>query len=499
MTKKIKQFKDSFNEEKARVRLYKSGKNWIKAGIKEIQLLRVMGLPFNGQKITDKEDVNANNNSNNMKKNISKASAVIGGAFTFNMLNDHQAFAASETPVTSEISSNSTTVGDQTSTKESRDSAASTERKDSAASTESKDSAASTESKDSAASTESKDSAASTESKDSAASTDFGSTVATNDSNSSSNSTSAINLRTFSRLATTTFAAAAATSTTNTYTGAGTDTNYNIPIYYKLTTVNNGTSMTFTYTVTYDNPATTTVERPTALSNSYAIYNTGTTNQTMFTLGSAYGTPSTATSYITDSTGAQVSNPRANTTNINKQGSGYTWANGYQMNGAQAKQGYGLTTTWTVPINSSGDTSFTFNPYSTSVTGGTNFFNGQKVTVTDPTSASTSTANSQSASTSTANSQSASTSTANSQSASTSTANSQSASTSTANSQSASDSTSVSASDSASTSASDSTSASASDSASVSASDSASVSASDSTSVSASDSASTSASDSASV
>ncbi|MDU1607131.1 MAG: KxYKxGKxW signal peptide domain-containing protein, partial [Staphylococcus epidermidis] len=410
MTKKIKQFKDSFNEEKARVRLYKSGKNWIKAGIKEIQLLRVMGLPFNGQKITDKEDVNANNNSNNMKKNISKASAVIGGAFTFNMLNDHQAFAASETPVTSEISSNSTTVGDQTSTKESRDSAASTE---------SKDSAASTESKDSAASTESKDSAASTESKDSAASTDFGSTVATNDSNSSSNSTSAINLRTFSRLATTTFAAAAATSTTNTYTGAGTDTNYNIPIYYKLTTVNNGTSMTFTYTVTYDNPATTTVERPTALSNSYAIYNTGTTNQTMFTLGSAYGTPSTATSYITDSTGAQVSNPRANTTNINKQGSGYTWANGYQMNGAQAKQGYGLTTTWTVPINSSGDTSFTFNPYSTSVTGGTNFFNGQKVTVTDPTSASTSTANSQSASTSTANSQSASTSTANSQSAST--------------------------------------------------------------------------------
>ena len=66
-------------------------------------------------------------------KNISKASAVIGGAFTFNMLNDHQAFAASETPVTSEISSNSTTVGDQTSTKESRDSAASTESKDSAA------------------------------------------------------------------------------------------------------------------------------------------------------------------------------------------------------------------------------------------------------------------------------------------------------------------------------------------------------------------------------
>ena len=43
-----------------------------------------------------------------------------------------------------------------------------------------------------------------------------------------------------------------------------------------------------------------------------------------------------------------------------KQGNGYTWANGYQMNGYQAKQGYGLTTTDS-SINSGGDTSFTFN------------------------------------------------------------------------------------------------------------------------------------------
>ncbi|MGJ8370319.1 KxYKxGKxW signal peptide domain-containing protein, partial [Staphylococcus capitis] len=376
MSNKNQKLNESFAEEKARVRLYKSGKNWVKAGIREIQLMRVMGLPFAGQKVSIGEELNSQKSK--FKKNALKTSALVGGAFTFNMLNNHEVFAASETPVTSEISSNSTTVGDQTST---------------------------------------------TESKDSTASTELGSSIVQSSDNSTSTSTTP--LRTFSRMAVTTFAAAAATSTTNTYTGAGTDTNYNIPIYYKLTTVNNGTSMTFTYTVTYDNPATTTVEKPTALSNSYAIYNTGTTYQPMFTLGSAYGTPSTATSYITDSTGAQVSNPRANTTNINKQGSGYTWANGYQMNGSQAKQGYGLTTTWTVPINSSGDTSFTFNPYSTSVTGGTNFFNGQKVTVTDPTSASTSTANSQSASTSTANSQSASTSTANSQSASTSTANSQ--------------------------------------------------------------------------
>lgn len=55
---------------------------------------------------------------------------------------------------------------------------------------------------------------------------------------------------------------------------------------------------------------TTTVEKPTTLSNSYAIYNTGASYQTMFTLGNGYGTPSSATNYITDSTGAKISNPK---------------------------------------------------------------------------------------------------------------------------------------------------------------------------------------------
>ena len=68
----------------------------------------------------------------------------------------------------------------------------------------------------------------------------------------------------------------------------------------------------------------------------------------------------------------QISNPKENTTPMVKQGNGYTWANGYQLTGYQVKQGYGLTTTWTVP-NSGGDTSFTFDPYSTSDTGGTDF------------------------------------------------------------------------------------------------------------------------------
>ncbi|WP_201454196.1 KxYKxGKxW signal peptide domain-containing protein, partial [Streptococcus pneumoniae] len=187
MSNKNKKLNESFSEEKARVRLYKSGKNWVKAGIREIQLMRVMGLPFASQKVSIGEEFNSQKSK--FKKNALKTSALVGGAFTFNMLNNHEAFAASETPVTSEISSNSTTIGDQTSTTESKDSAASTESKDSAASTESKDSAASTESKDSAASTESKDSAASTESKDSAASTKSKDSAASTESKDSAAST----------------------------------------------------------------------------------------------------------------------------------------------------------------------------------------------------------------------------------------------------------------------------------------------------------------------
>ena len=49
-------------------------------------------------------------------KSAAKTTALVGGAFTFNMLNNHQAFAASETPITSEISSNSETVANQNST-----------------------------------------------------------------------------------------------------------------------------------------------------------------------------------------------------------------------------------------------------------------------------------------------------------------------------------------------------------------------------------------------
>ena len=166
-----------------------------------------------------------------------------------------------------------------------------------------------------------------------------------------------------------------ATGETKAYTGTGTDPNYNIPIYYKLTVTNDGSKLTFVYTITYDNPATSTVEIPSKLSNSYAIYNSGTSRQTMLTLGSGLGTPSGVKNYITDSKGNLVTT--YNTSDITTQGSGYTWGNGGQMNGYQAKQGYGLTSSWTVPIKSTGDLSFTFNPYSgrTDDTSFTNYFN----------------------------------------------------------------------------------------------------------------------------
>ena len=170
-----------------------------------------------------------------------------------------------------------------------------------------------------------------------------------------------------------------ATGESKLHVGSGVDTNYKIPIYYKLRAVNDGTTVTFTYTVTYDNPETSTVEKPAALSPGYSIYNAGTSTQEMFTLGKGFGTPSNVTSYITDSQGNQITNPKANTTPIVKQGDGFTWANGIQMNGYQAKQGYWLTSTWTVPVTGA-DTSFTFSPYAGKTDNiYTNFFNGSKV------------------------------------------------------------------------------------------------------------------------
>ncbi|MCO4325630.1 KxYKxGKxW signal peptide domain-containing protein [Staphylococcus agnetis] len=114
MTRKLREFKRSFGQEKARVKLYKSGKNWVKAGIKEIQLLRLMGLPFLTEKV-EKDVEGPQNIGGFIKRNALKTTALTGGMFTVNMLHDQNVFAASEAPVTSELTTQSQTVGDQTS------------------------------------------------------------------------------------------------------------------------------------------------------------------------------------------------------------------------------------------------------------------------------------------------------------------------------------------------------------------------------------------------
>ncbi|WP_076684528.1 lectin-like domain-containing protein, partial [Staphylococcus haemolyticus] len=115
MSRKERNFKRSFGQEKARVKLYKSGKQWVKAGIREVQLLKVLGLPFLNKDVEQINNLDTNKDKN-FKNQAMKATGLVGGAFTFAMLNDHHAYAASETPMTSEISSNSETVANQNST-----------------------------------------------------------------------------------------------------------------------------------------------------------------------------------------------------------------------------------------------------------------------------------------------------------------------------------------------------------------------------------------------
>lgn len=476
MTKKLREFKRSFGQEKARVKLYKSGKNWVKAGIKEIQLLRLMGLPFLTEKV-EKEDEGPQNIGGFIKRNALKTTALTGGMFTVNMLHDQHAFAASEAPVTSELTTQSQTVGDQTSvtieqsqsttdsqastsvtsdasTSTASESSASSERQTStdSQSTSTKDSQStstdsqSTSTKDSqATSTDSqsmstKDSqstssdsksqstssestskststsdSSSTSSKSGSQSTDATSTSATSTSaslstsDSTSQSTAPLSLRSLSlRAAPTTFAAVAATApVTQTYTGTGTDTLYKLPIYYKLIVTSDGTALNFTYYVSYDNPNTATVEKPSDIALSANIKNTNDSLQTMLNLGSGYGQPSSVTQSITTAgyTTTNESKITPATTPMQSNGSGYYWQGLPAMNGTYARLGDAIMAKWSVPItNPNGDLNWTFSPYA-SRTGATlpNYFTGA-VTGNDPvtsTSLSNSTNASISASTST--------------------------------------------------------------------------------------------------
>ncbi|MCE4995702.1 lectin-like domain-containing protein, partial [Staphylococcus xylosus] len=117
MSKKQKALQSSLGEEKVRFKLYKSGKQWIKAGLKEFELLRIMGIPFFSKTLVkSKTEVNEEK-ENILTKHAAKTSAMVGGALTVNLLNDHYALADSEAPVTSEMSSFSETVANQNSTK----------------------------------------------------------------------------------------------------------------------------------------------------------------------------------------------------------------------------------------------------------------------------------------------------------------------------------------------------------------------------------------------
>ena len=176
MSKKERDFKQSFGQEKARVKLYKSGKHWVKAGIREFQLLKMLGLPFLNKEIDDIKDIH-NTNSNNLKKQALRTTGLVGGAFTFAMLNDHHAFAASETPMTSEISSNSATVANQNSTAISK-----SEVSDSSSATSQESSTNSTETTQSASGTN-KDSQTKDETNSNASETSSTSTSENGDSN----------------------------------------------------------------------------------------------------------------------------------------------------------------------------------------------------------------------------------------------------------------------------------------------------------------------------
>ena len=63
MSRKERNFKRSFGQEKARVKLYKSGKQWVKAGIR-VQLLKVLGLPFLNKDVEQINNLDTNKDKN---------------------------------------------------------------------------------------------------------------------------------------------------------------------------------------------------------------------------------------------------------------------------------------------------------------------------------------------------------------------------------------------------------------------------------------------------
>ncbi|MFH0716848.1 putative Ig domain-containing protein [Staphylococcus delphini] len=115
MSKKEKVLNECLKQEKSRVKLYKSGKHWVKSGMKEVKFLHMMGFPLLTSASSDEGDEDERH-TNTIKRSVIKVSTLAGGAVTANLFQGHEAMAASELPLTSEWSTQSEAVANQNST-----------------------------------------------------------------------------------------------------------------------------------------------------------------------------------------------------------------------------------------------------------------------------------------------------------------------------------------------------------------------------------------------
>ncbi|MFC6293611.1 KxYKxGKxW signal peptide domain-containing protein, partial [Macrococcus epidermidis] len=482
MKRKQNDLNMSIIDEKVRFKLYKAGKHWVKAGIKDLALLRVMGLPMIIKGINNKEGIEVKAN-NTIKEKMAKASAFAAGGFiAANTLDGNQAFAASDLPVTSEVTKGSEVIANQNSTvlidsemtstestestteaSTSSDSISESESESislkssesestslklsesisesesisiSESTSESKSESLSVETsvsestsavkEETSTSEDNKSTEVSTSDKNNESTGSESTSVSEKDSSTSELSTSelstselstselstselstselssvsntetltsntfkgALNLRSFS-LGTlnTVNTLTTSTATTTTYTGAGTD-NFGNKIYYKLVVKSvSSTQTSFTYSVSYDNPDTTSVEKPiNAISGS--VSDTSQTASPMIKLGSGYTAPTSTTpvtTSIVSSTGttqlAGGQTPFSPAT-----GGGYSWSNDVFMNSFYANQGSAIQTTFTLNHTVGGNTSFTFTPFATQdgSVSRPNYFAGTTITGSDP-------------------------------------------------------------------------------------------------------------------
>ncbi|WP_414052142.1 KxYKxGKxW signal peptide domain-containing protein [Macrococcus animalis] len=486
MKRKQNDLNTSIIDEKVRFKLYKAGKHWVKAGIKDLALLRVMGLPMIIKGINNKEGIEVKAN-NTVKEKMAKASAFAAGGFiAANTIDGNQAFAASDLPVTSEVTKGSEVIANQNSTilidsevtsteatesttevstssenisesesestslKSSESESTSLKLSESISESESESesisvSESTSESKSESTSVETsvsestsvvkegtstsednKSTEVSTSDKNNESTESESTSVSEKGSSTSEQSTSelstseqmkselstsevstselstseltsvsntetltsntfkgSLNLRSFS-LGTLNAVNTLTTSTatTTTYTGAGTD-NFGNKIYYKLVVKSvSSTQTSFTYSVSYDNPDTTTVEKPiNAISGS--VSDTSQTTSSMIKLGSGYTAPTSTTpvtTSIVSSTGttqlAGGQTPFSPAT-----GGGYSWSNDVFMNSFYANQGSAIQTTFTLNHTAGGNTSFTFTPFATQdgTATRTNYFAGTTI------------------------------------------------------------------------------------------------------------------------